>query len=451
MLTVSIIITVYNGAEYLQECLDSVLAQTLKDMEIICVDDASTDDTPQILKAYENKMTVVTNAKNCMAGESRNKGFQKAAGEYVIFLDADDIFEPDMMQKAYDKAKSCEADICIFKEDLFSDNIEKRTNYAYVESLMKKLGERAFFSPQELSDILFSLWNGWAWDKLFRRKYILETGLKFQKLKSSNDGFFVHAALASATRISLLNEVLVHHRVGNGNSVSNTRDDAWESCLLYLKELRQYLIKKELFLCYEKSYLNWSLNFLYWNYQTLNAVNREKLADAIRQFFTSMLVVQQYDKRDFYNEFYRWFANCIIGKEESKIPLTEDKRFQRTYQLNELKIQVLQRYIKKHHWKAALWGAGVRGRAFAEIYGENWGNLQCVYDIDSSKHGQELCHGIVIKEFHAQNAENVDCIVVLNAVHLLSVAEVLCGQKIVLFDMDTYLNTPNEIEDCIIN
>lgn len=96
MLTVSIIITVCNGAEYLQECLVSVLAQTLKNIEIICVDDASTDNTPQILKAY-------------------------------------------------DKAKSCEADICIFKEDLFSDSIEKRTNYAYVESFMKKLDERAFF------------------------------------------------------------------------------------------------------------------------------------------------------------------------------------------------------------------------------------------------------------------------------------------------------------------
>lgn len=447
---VSVVLTVYNGEKYLPECLDSIMSQTLRDIEIICVDDASTDETPQILENYRDRMTVITNAENCMAGESRNRGFQKATGEYVIFLDADDIFEPDMLQKAYYKAKSCEADVCIFKEDLFSDSIENRANYAYVEPLMKKLGERSFFSPQELSDVLFSLWNGWAWDKLFRREFIMETGLKFQKLKSSNDGFFVHAALASAARISLLNEILVHHRTGNGNSVSNTRDRAWESCLLYLKELRRYLLQKELFLCYERSYLNWSLDFLYWNYQTLNDVNREKLADAMRQFFTNELNVQQYDQKDFYNEFYRWFADCIIRKEESKIPLTEAERFQKTYQLNRLKIEDLKKYISMHQWKAALWGAGIRGRAFAGIYGEDWNDLQCVYDIDSSKHGQELCPGIVIKGFHAQNAENVDCILVLNAVHLLSVLKALCGEKIVLFDMDAYLNMPNEMDNCII-
>lgn len=450
MLVVSIIITVYNGAEYLQECLDSIFAQTLKNIEIICVDDASTDNTPQILKAYENKMTIITNTENCMAGESRNRGFQKATGEYVIFLDADDVYEPDMLQKAYDKATSCGADICIFKEDLFSGSIESRTDYAYAESVMKELGRRDFFSPKELADTLFGLWNGWAWDKLFRREFILETGLKFQRLRSSEDGFFVHAALASAARISLLNEVLVHHRMGNRNSVSNTRDQAWESCLLYLKELRRYLLQKELFLCYERSYLNWSLDFLYWNYQTLNDVNREKLADAMRQFFTSELVVQKYGQKDFYNEFYRWFADCIIRKEEGKIPLAETGRFQKTYQLNRLKIENLKKYISMHKWKVALWGAGIRGRAFAGIYGEDWSDLQCVYDIDSSKHGQELGHGIVIKEFYAQNAESVDCILVLNAVHMLSILKALCGRKIVLFDMDAYLNMPNEIDDCIM-
>lgn len=450
MQTVSIIITVYNGADYLAECLESVLAQTLSDTEIICVDDASTDNTPQILKAYENKITVITNKENCMAGESRNRGFQKAGGEYVIFLDADDVYEPDMLQKAYHKAKSCGADICIFQEDLFSDNIENRTNYAYAESIMKELGKRDFFSPKELSDTLFDLWNGWAWDKLFRREFILETGLKFQRLKSSNDGFFVHAALASAERISLLNEVLVHHRMGNGNSVSNTRDQAWESCLMYLKELRRYLLHKELFAYYERSYLNWTLDFLYWNYQTLNEINRKKLAGAMRSFFLDEMNVQQYGREDFYNKFYEWFAGCIIRQEENKIPLAEDERFRKTYQLNNGKIKALQRYLSSHYRKVALWGAGIRGRAFAEIYGEIWSGLEYAYDMDETKHGKMLPHGIMIQKFGAKKQEAPECILILNETHLLSALEKINGKEAVLFDLDFYLNSPVEMDVCVV-
>lgn len=450
MQTVSIIITVYNGADYLEECLESVLSQTLSDTEIICVDDASTDNTPQILKAYENKITVITNTENCMAGESRNRGFQKAVGEYVVFLDADDVYEPDMLQKAYHKAKSCGADICIFKEDLFSDSLEKRTNYAYAESIMKELGERAFFSPKELSDTLFDLWNGWAWDKLFRREFILETGLKFQKLKSSNDGFFVHAALACAERISLLNEVLVHHRMGNGNSVSNTRDQAWESCLMYLKELRSYLLHKGLFACYEGSYLNWTMDFLYWNYQTLNEINRGKLADAMRSFFLDELNVPQYDRKDFYNDFYEWFAGCIIRQEEHKIPLSEDERFRKIYQQNKQKMEALYQYLSSRHWKAALWGAGIRGRAFAEVYGGKWDCLECAYDMDESKQGKMLPGGLLIRKFDVRKKDEIDCILVLNEAHLLSTAESLGEKEAVLFDMNLYLDTPYEIEDCVV-
>lgn len=450
MPTVSVIITVYNGAGYLTECLESIFAQTLKNIEIICVDDASTDNTPQILNKYRDKITAITNEENCMAGESRNRGFRKAAGEYVIFLDADDVFESDMLEKAYAKAKSCESDICIFREDLFSDNIEKRSGYAYAEPLMKELESRDFFSPKELPDMLFSLWNGWAWDKLFRREFVVETGLKFQKLQSTNDGFFVHAAIASAARISLLGEVLVHHRTGNRSSVSNTRDKAWESCLVYLKELRQYLLRKGLFAVFERSYLNWALEFLYWNYQTLNETNREKLANAIRQFFVHDLAVWEYGREAFYNEFFRWFADRIMEKEESEIPVSEMERFRKTYQLNGTKIKTLQEYIAEHHWKAALWGAGIRGKAFAEVYGESWCSLQCVYDMDRSKQGKVLCNGLIIREFDARQAEKADCILVLNSAHSASVLEKSDGKKVVLLDLNTYLNLPGEIEDCII-
>ena len=451
MPNVSIIITVYNGANYLAECLESVLSQNISNTEIICVDDASTDATPQILSKYQDKITIITNEMNCMAGESRNKGLQVAKGEYVIFLDADDIYEPDMLEKAYNKAKTSRADICIFKEDLFTDNIDKCSGYAYAECLIKELGERDFFAPTELQDIIFSLWNGWAWDKLFRRDFILKTGLKFQKLQSSNDAYFVHAAMASAEKISLLNEVLVHHRIGNSASVSNKRDNAWESCLLYLKELKLYLSRNGLYDTYKNSYVNWSLDFLYWNYQTLSDANRVKLAAAIKDFLINDLNIQEYNLETFYNKFYKWFADCIVDSKTDIIPITETERFKKTYQLNSDKIGNLRKYILSNGFSAALWGAGIRGQNFADIYGEEWTELKTVYDMDKTKHGSELCNGLTVKGFDVGQNEKADFILVLNSAHLLSVAKLLDGEKIALFDMDSYIKLSNEVDRNILH
>lgn len=450
MPTVSIVVTVYNGAKYLTECLDSILSQTLNDIEIICVDDASTDDTPQILAKYQDRIRILTNEKNCMAGESRNRGYEVTSGEYIIFLDADDIFEPDMLEKAYVKAKSCGADMCIFKEDLFADNIEERTNYAYVEYLMNILGEKDYFSPTELSDMLFSLWNGWAWDKLFRREFIEDTGLKFQKLKSSNDAFFVHAAMASAHKISLVNEVLVHHRTGDRNSVSNRRDCAWESCLLYLKELKRYLEQRALFLIYKKSFLHWALDFLYWNYRTLNDTNRKHLTEAIRLFLIHDLNIGQYKKDYFYNAFSYWFADCITNNEENIIPLTEEAYFQEMYQLSVDKIKELKNYVSECCWSVALWGAGIRGNAFAKIYGQYFSELKTAYDMDRMKQGKVLYQNIIIRGFERKQKEKADCIFVLNSAHLLFLYEILKDESFVVFDMNSYLMFPCAIEDCIV-
>jgi len=449
-LTVSVVITVYNGEKYLAQCLESVLAQTLKCIEIICVDDASTDATPRILDQYKDRITVLTNLQNCMAGESRNKGFGHSRGEYVIFLDADDVFEPDMLEKAYQKAQYGMADICIFKEDLFTDSNEKCSSYPYVEKLMQALGERDFFSPLELREMLFNLWNGWAWDKLFRREFIMGIGLQFQNLRSSNDGLFVHGCMASAQRIALLNEVMVHHRFGNQDSLSHTRDCGWESCLSYLEGLRQYLEENALFRTYERSYVNWTAEFLYWNYRTLSDRNRKSLADRMRQFFIDGFEWTQYDRLFCYNAFSRWFVNQIIAGDLDKIPVMEETYFEKTYQINASKMEALYRYLDNQGWNIAIWGAGIRGRAFARVYGKRWSRLQKVYDMDKEKKCQELSYGLVVDEFEG-HCSKTECILILNAAHVWSVREILKGQNVVLFDMNTYLTLPFEIEDCLLD
>ena len=112
---VSVIIPVYNAGQYLRACLDCVMNQTLRDIEIICVDDGSEDSSPAIMREYHgrDKRIRVLTQENRGAGPARNKGIGSAQGEYVCFLDADDCYpEPDTLEKLYAKACENHALIC---------------------------------------------------------------------------------------------------------------------------------------------------------------------------------------------------------------------------------------------------------------------------------------------------------------------------------------------------
>ena len=121
MVKVSVIIPVYNVEPYLKQCMDSVVGQTLKDIEIICVDDGSTDGSLDILREYaaEDNRIQIIEQKNAGAGAARNNGMRHATGKYLSFLDSDDFFEPRMLEKAYDLPEKDQADFVAYKSDQY--------------------------------------------------------------------------------------------------------------------------------------------------------------------------------------------------------------------------------------------------------------------------------------------------------------------------------------------
>lgn len=110
---ISVIIPVYNAEKYLEKCLDSILQQTFREIEVICVDDGSQDASKQILRRYasQDARVIVVEQKNMYAGVARNRGMELAKGKYLIFLDADDFFHPDMLRRAYACSEQYRADI----------------------------------------------------------------------------------------------------------------------------------------------------------------------------------------------------------------------------------------------------------------------------------------------------------------------------------------------------
>ena len=126
-LKVSVIIPVYNVEQYLNQCLDSVINQTLKDIEIICVDDGSTDNSFKMLEEYaqkDNRIKVI-HQKNKGAAAARNEGLYIAQGKYLSFLDSDDFFEIDMLEQMYNCAEKYNTDIVVCKSKVISNGIIK--------------------------------------------------------------------------------------------------------------------------------------------------------------------------------------------------------------------------------------------------------------------------------------------------------------------------------------
>ena len=265
MAQVTVVIPVYNIEKHLRQCLDSVQAQTLRDLEIICVDDGSTDTSPQILAEYavrDSRFQIITQA-NGGPGAARNTGLARARGEYIIFLDSDDWFEPHMLELMRARAKETGADVTICKAAEFDARAGRELPSEWMLKTEYLPGET--FAPKEIAEHIFQFTYGWPWDKLFRREYIQQAGLKYPLLPNSEDLVFIFQALALAERITVIPEHLVHHRANRMGSVSNSRYKDLEVPYQALVQLRESLKDRGVYPDYERSFLNWAMEFLVWN------------------------------------------------------------------------------------------------------------------------------------------------------------------------------------------
>lgn len=263
---VSVVIPVYNGAACLEECLDSVATQGLADMEILCVDDGSTDATPDILAGYaarDSRFRVITQ-ENGGPGVARNTGLAQAAGEYLVFLDADDRFEPDFLAEMVRRAEETGADVTICRAVEFDTETGRALPSGWMLRL-EGLPEELVFAPKEIAANLFRFTWGWPWDKLYRTAYLRRGGFAYPALPNSEDLSFVFSSLAAAGSLAVVDKVLVHHRVNRGASVSNSRSRAPEAPYQAIKLLEEELKERGLYGVFEQSFLNWALGFLIWH------------------------------------------------------------------------------------------------------------------------------------------------------------------------------------------
>ena len=239
---ISIILSVYNVEKYLNECLDSILNQTFKDFELICINDSSTDNSLNILNEYaekDSRVKIITQPNGGLSS-TRNSGMQNASGDYLLFLDSDDYFETTFAQKLYNKAVENDADIVVTSykicDDLTGSVIDKKSQIN-----KNSLPDKEAFCIDDIKSGKFTFLPMAPWAKMYKKDFIFDNKLLFQDIKSCTDVFFTYATTALATKICIVDENLIFYRINRQGSISSKRGDKAKNII------KAYLYTKEFF------------------------------------------------------------------------------------------------------------------------------------------------------------------------------------------------------------
>lgn len=286
---VSIVMPVYNAGRFLEETLDSLVAQNLKNIEIICVDDGSTDNSMEILKRYsaaDSRIRILTQKKQG-AGAARNYGMSVAQGEYLLFLDADDIFNENLCNQAYYRCMTKKADVCLFGARRLNMQTLKTEpmNWVLQPSMIPS---KEPFSGAGLSGKLFQITTGCPWSKMFRREFVESTGIRFQNLQNANDTYFVRTHMALAERIVTVNNAFVTYRFNSGTNIQANKARSPFAFYEAFKAIKEELIQRGVFETFEQTYCNMVLKESLFNMKTTGD-------EAVKESIRELLVQEAFD------------------------------------------------------------------------------------------------------------------------------------------------------------
>lgn len=223
---VSVIIPVYNAEKYLRQCLDSVVNQSLREIEIICVDDGSTDGSREILAEYAEKdkrIKLIYNEKTLYAGRSRNRGLEAAEGEYVFFMDADDRMLEDGLEAVYVQAHRTDADVLRCRALDYNNETNEVS-----KSRFNALKRVPFFLYGRVMSFRQIYWllpklNVAPWGGLAKRSFLVTNNIKFNNLVCVNDRSFYWESVVKAKRIVFSRTFLISYRINISSSLVGGR------------------------------------------------------------------------------------------------------------------------------------------------------------------------------------------------------------------------------------
>ena len=309
---ISVIMPVYNAYDYLKLAIDTVLSQTLNELELICIDDGSTDGSLAIIKESQEadqRIRIVTE-NNAGPSVARNKGIVRARGEFIIFLDADDIYEPTLLEKLYTMAVEKELDVAVSGFDLLN-NKQGKHSAPSPEPHGDIFSSGAVVSKNEFPDYILQSTTGYVWNKLFRASFIKEKELVFApELYVFEDVHFVCTALSLATRVAKCDEILIHHRVYSEQSRAKLFKKYYSQVPVVYFKIKEFLTHHGMYVPLTRSFLNLSAGRCFKIYNLLWNDAKEKFWDELHSGYADSLGWYQHEPSAYEDkEVYEFVAN----------------------------------------------------------------------------------------------------------------------------------------------
>lgn len=241
---VSIIVPVYNVDKYLAKCLESIIHQTLKDIEIICINDGSTDNSPAIMEDFasrDNRITVI-NKKNGGYASAINLGLENAKGEFILIVESDDFCDPAICESMYNKIKDSNADFITC--DFYFLKANKLKYCKYLKEIDNNIES---FSIQTLPYIITK--QAYPWKNLYRKDFLKENNIKMLQDKNGayEDQPWNATVLALAKKILYLNKPLYYYRLDATGSSTNNGSRKMINYIYRKKQAKDILVKHNLY------------------------------------------------------------------------------------------------------------------------------------------------------------------------------------------------------------
>ncbi len=273
---ISVIIPVYNVEKFLRECLDSLKNQTLQELEFICINDGSTDNSLRILNEYASKDNrfIVISQINQGQGIARNKGIELAKGEYLSFVDPDDWIDLNTYEILYNKFSETGVDIIQFDYKNHNEIGEYQGTREFQLDIKKvfnyQIKNNDIYNWHNIPETEKQLCNMslCIWDKAYKTNFIKRNNIKLAPNKHAEDSIFSIGANLLADRILYLNKPLYHYRTRSGSAVNKVSDSNF-SIFDNVALLKEFLISNHFYTEYEKSFREYTIAMLAWHYTNI--------------------------------------------------------------------------------------------------------------------------------------------------------------------------------------
>lgn len=263
---ITIIVPIYNSEKYLKKCIDSLVNQTKKELEIILINDGSTDNSEKIIKEYKDDRIKYIKNENQGIGITRNEGIAKAQGKYLMFIDSDDYLEKNTCELLFNKAEKDNLDmvICDFYREYENGEKKEERIVNFENTTIKE-------TPELLYKVNLSPWN-----KLYQTKLIRDNNILFEEELKYEDTPFVFISMDKSKRIGKVNKCLNHYIIHN-NSETTIRDEKCFDIFEIIRIVRDYFEGKE----YAKESINRWIVWIVTNF-TIQQRNQEDKKLAMR-------------------------------------------------------------------------------------------------------------------------------------------------------------------------